>query len=116
MVLALFVLALILFVVLPIIGVTLWLLITTAVLGLFFGMLGRLVVPGRQPMGVLATIAVGWLGSLIGLAIGRGARLHSLPIFLLEVGGSALLVVLWSVTVGRTPIGGGGRRSISRGI
>jgi len=114
-ILALFVVALVLFVVLPMIGVAAWLLVTTAVFGLFFGALGRLVVPGRQPMGLLATIALGWLGALIGLAVGRGAHLHSIATFLLEVGGSALLVVIWSATVGRTPIGGG-PRSISRGI
>lgn len=115
MILAVFVLALILFVVLPIIGVAAWLLITTAVLGLFFGALGRLIVPGRQSIGILATIALGWLGSLIGLAIGRGAHLHSLATFLVEVGGSALLVALWSASVGRTPIGRG-PRSVTRGI
>ena len=37
-----------------------------AIWGLFVGLLGRLLVPGRQPIGFLWTIALGIAGSLIG--------------------------------------------------
>ncbi len=41
--------------------------------GLVIGALGRLVVPGRQPIGCLLTILLGVVGSVAGLAIARAA-------------------------------------------
>ena len=40
-------------------------LILLAVTGLFVGALARLLLPGRDPMGIMATIAVGLAGSFI---------------------------------------------------
>ncbi|MCE9606993.1 MAG: GlsB/YeaQ/YmgE family stress response membrane protein [Planctomycetia bacterium] len=40
-----------------------------AIFGLIVGLLARLLVPGRQAMGLLATMALGVVGSLIGGAI-----------------------------------------------
>ncbi len=71
MVLAVFAVLIVLFVVLPLVGVALWFVISTALVGLVLGALGRLIVPGEQPIGVLATIICGWAGSLIGGVIGR---------------------------------------------
>jgi uncharacterized membrane protein YeaQ/YmgE (transglycosylase-associated protein family) len=34
--------------------------------GLFAGLLGRLLVPGRQPMGILKTMGLGLAGSVLG--------------------------------------------------
>ena len=39
--------------------------------GLIIGALARLIVPGRQPFGILATAAIGVAGSIIGGLIGR---------------------------------------------
>jgi uncharacterized membrane protein YeaQ/YmgE (transglycosylase-associated protein family) len=39
------------------------------VIGLIAGMLGRLLIPGRQPMGWVMTILLGLAGSLVGGAI-----------------------------------------------
>lgn len=47
------------------------LIISLAISGLIIGALGRLLVPGPNPMGILSTILVGLLGSLIGGIIGR---------------------------------------------
>ena len=41
--------------------------------GLVIGALGRLVVPGRQPIGCLLTILLGIVGSVAGLAIAHAA-------------------------------------------
>ncbi len=46
-------------------------LIGIALSGLFVGALGRLAIPGPNPMGCLGTIAVGVTGSLIGGIVGR---------------------------------------------
>jgi uncharacterized membrane protein YeaQ/YmgE (transglycosylase-associated protein family) len=40
--------------------------ISWAIWGLFVGLVARLVLPGRQPVGFLWTIALGLAGSLIG--------------------------------------------------
>ncbi|MGI8663401.1 MAG: GlsB/YeaQ/YmgE family stress response membrane protein [Acidimicrobiales bacterium] len=42
-----------------------------AIVGLFVGALGRLIVPGRQKMGCLATMAAGIAGSIVGGIVGR---------------------------------------------
>jgi len=41
-------------------------LISWAVFGLVIGLIARLLYPGRQPMGFLATMALGILGSFMG--------------------------------------------------
>lgn len=99
MALGIFIALIVLFVVLPLIGVALWWVIWTAIVGLFFGLLGRLIVPGQQPLGVLATIVCGWAGALIGGAIGRGVwgyHRHHFATVLIEIGISAVVVAIWS--------------------
>ncbi|MBN0043773.1 GlsB/YeaQ/YmgE family stress response membrane protein [Streptomyces actuosus] len=46
--------------------------ISAIVIGAVIGVLGRLVVPGRQHIGVLWTIAVGIAAALLGSAIAAG--------------------------------------------
>lgn len=46
--------------------------VSAIVIGLVIGVLGRLVVPGRQHIGVLWTIAVGIVAALLGSAIAAG--------------------------------------------
>ena len=46
-------------------------LLAIALSGLVIGALGRLLVPGRQQMGCLATMAAGIAGSIVGGLIGR---------------------------------------------
>lgn len=84
------VLLLIVFVVLPLIGATIWLVFSTVVVGLVLGTLGRLIVPGRQSFGWLTTIAVGIGGSLIGSLLGR----------LLDTGGFVTLLLQVAVAAG----------------
>jgi uncharacterized membrane protein YeaQ/YmgE (transglycosylase-associated protein family) len=49
----------------------LFLIIAILIGGLIIGALGRLLVPGPNPMGIWATIGVGILGSLAGGLLGR---------------------------------------------
>ena len=98
MILAVFALLVVVFVILPFIGWAIGLVIWTAVVGIFFGALGRLIVPGRQPIGILATIACGWIGSLVGGVIGRSAHIGHFATVLVEVGLSAVSVAIWSGT------------------
>jgi uncharacterized membrane protein YeaQ/YmgE (transglycosylase-associated protein family) len=94
MVLILFMILLALFVALPLIGLALWALWTTIVVGLVIGALARLVVPGPQPIGFLATVLAGLSGSIVGGFLGQ----HVLDVggfatVLLEIGVAALVVV-----------------------
>ncbi|MBT2208292.1 MULTISPECIES: GlsB/YeaQ/YmgE family stress response membrane protein [Actinomadura] len=45
--------------------------ITAIVIGAIIGALGRLLLPGRQPIGVLLTVAIGIIAALIGTAIAQ---------------------------------------------
>lgn len=46
--------------------------ISAIVIGIIIGVLGRLVVPGRQRIGVLWTILVGIVAALLGSALAAG--------------------------------------------
>jgi uncharacterized membrane protein YeaQ/YmgE (transglycosylase-associated protein family) len=64
--------------------------------GLIVGALGRLIVPGRQDMGCLATALCGIGGSLVGGLIGRAlfGRNYT-PGLIMSVLGAALLI--WAI-------------------
>lgn len=103
MILVVFLVLIALFVILPIIGIALWALVSTIIVGLIIGALGRLVVPGSQPIGFVATVAAGLCGSLFGGFLGQHVLdLGRLATVLIEVGISALVVAL---------LAGGQRRS-----
>ena len=93
------------FVIVALFGWALWLILTTAITGLIIGALGRLIVPGKQPIGVFATIVCGLAASLIGAGIGRAAGLAHWQTVLVEIGTAAVAVFTWSRTVSRrTPV------------
>jgi uncharacterized membrane protein YeaQ/YmgE (transglycosylase-associated protein family) len=48
----------------------LWLIITLLIVGLIAGAIARLLVPGRDPMGIGGTILLGLVGSFIGGFLG----------------------------------------------
>lgn len=85
---------LLLFVVLPVTGVALATLIGAVFTGLVIGGLGRLVVPGQQPIGCLLTIVTGLSGAMVGTLIGHALGTGPLGTFLLEVAVAAALVAV----------------------
>jgi uncharacterized membrane protein YeaQ/YmgE (transglycosylase-associated protein family) len=82
--LALLVILVLLFVVLPIIGLALWAFFTTIVVGLVIGGLARAVIPGAQPIGLLATVLSGLCGSIVGGFLGQ---------HVFDVGGFATVLI-----------------------
>ena len=97
----LLVVLLVLVVVLPIAGWALWLLISAALVGAIIGGLARLVLPGRQEIGILSTILIGWIGSLVGSLIGRHLfHVGTLLTLLCEVAVAAILVAIASSGAG----------------
>ncbi len=92
---------LVLLVVLPIVGWALWLLVSAALVGAIIGGLARLVLPGRQEMGIVTTIVIGWIGSLFGSLIGRHLfHVGGLLTVLCEIAVAAVLVALASSGAG----------------
>lgn len=71
-----------------IIGLVVW--------GVIFGALGRLAVPGPNPMGIGTTILAGIggavLGLLVGALLGLNPETNRLLYFILQVLGAALIV------------------------
>jgi uncharacterized membrane protein YeaQ/YmgE (transglycosylase-associated protein family) len=82
-------------------------LLSWIVFGLMAGAVARLLVPGRQPLGCLATLAVGIAGALIGGLIGEvvlGEEVDfgwNLGPFLLAVVGAAVLLLVLQALGGR---------------
>jgi len=78
----------------------LFLVVSVLLGGLVIGGLGRLVVPGRNPMGCLGTIGVGLVGAIVGGVVARllyaDPGRHVLLTLVLEVGVAAVLVALLS--------------------
>ncbi len=78
-----------------VIGLTLKLL-WLALTGLVIGALARLVLPGRQTIGWLATILFGIGGSLTGAIVANVLGVGGVVQFLLAVAAAALLITLFS--------------------
>jgi uncharacterized membrane protein YeaQ/YmgE (transglycosylase-associated protein family) len=92
--------------------------ITAILIGIVVGVLGRLVVPGRQSIGMLVTILVGIVSAFIGTAIARALGIPTVTDgidwleLLVQVIVAALGVALVSALMGRRRTGLlGGRRS-----
>jgi uncharacterized membrane protein YeaQ/YmgE (transglycosylase-associated protein family) len=84
------------------------LIVSILIFGLIVGALGRLLVPGHNPMGLFMTALIGIGGALIGGFIARMIwplpANHRLGVFVCEVLGAALLVALVSGSRRRTRI------------
>jgi uncharacterized membrane protein YeaQ/YmgE (transglycosylase-associated protein family) len=68
-------------------------------MGLIVGAIGRLLIPGPNPMSILATIAVGVGGSILGGLV--GGLLFGSSGFILAILGAGLIV--WVVERARAP-------------
>jgi uncharacterized membrane protein YeaQ/YmgE (transglycosylase-associated protein family) len=76
-----------------------WFLIVLAIFGLIVGAVGRLLVPGPTPLGVLGTMGAGIAGAFIGGFVGRALLGPSLTqgwLWVLSFLGAALVVALVS--------------------
>lgn len=68
------------------------LIVTMVIVGLIVGALARLVVPGRNPIGIGMTILLGIVGAIVGGIIGRAIHAGWLITLVLEVAVAAGLV------------------------
>ena len=77
------------------------------VIGLLAGWLAKLVVPGREPGGFLATMAIGLVGSFLGGIIWRvlfGATQTMGSILVAFIGSGVLLLLYHAFTSTRTRV------------
>jgi uncharacterized membrane protein YeaQ/YmgE (transglycosylase-associated protein family) len=76
-------------------------------LGLIAGAIAKLILPGRQGGGIFGTLLVGVIGALLGGWLGGiifNAHLQnffSLETWLLAVGGSIVLLLIWGLVTRR---------------
>ncbi len=88
----------------------LWNIIVWIVLGLIVGAIARLIVPGRQPMGWIATILLGVAGSFVGGSLGSlifpphqfNLQQPVTHTFLGSLVGAVLLLVIYKLVTSRT--------------
>jgi len=83
---------------------TVWAIISWAVFGLVAGAIARLLVPGRQPMGLLATMALGIIGSFVGgflASLFTRGDLWSPAGWIGSIIGAILLLVIWVALANR---------------
>jgi uncharacterized membrane protein YeaQ/YmgE (transglycosylase-associated protein family) len=93
--------------------------LTAILIGAVIGVLGRLVLPGKQPIGMIVTVLVGIVSALIGTALARALGIPTATAgidwmeLLVQVVVAVLGVALVSSLMGRRRTGtlGGRRRS-----
>jgi uncharacterized membrane protein YeaQ/YmgE (transglycosylase-associated protein family) len=90
--------------------------ITAILIGIVVGVLGRLVLPGKQPIGMLLTILVGIVSAFIGTALARAIGIPTATNgvdwleLLVQVVVAAAGVALLAALMGRRRTGLMGRR------
>jgi uncharacterized membrane protein YeaQ/YmgE (transglycosylase-associated protein family) len=78
--------------------------------GLVIGGLGRLAVPGRDPMPIWMTILLGIVGSIVGGVVALSLGLGVGGVFVLSVLVATLIVIAYRKLVQKRPITGPGSR------
>ena len=84
------------------------------VVGLIVGALAKLVMPGRDPGGMIITMLLGIAGSIIAGFLGRavGWYREGEPVgFIASIIGAIILLAIYRVIIGRTSGTGGFRRA-----
>jgi uncharacterized membrane protein YeaQ/YmgE (transglycosylase-associated protein family) len=84
--------------------------VSLIVSGLIIGALGRLAVPGPDPMPIWLTIVIGILGSFIGGMVAYTFTRSLALYFPFEVGAAMLLVIGYRKFVQKRPLTGPGAR------
>jgi len=78
--------------------------ITTLLIGLIVGALAKLVMPGKDPGGILITIVLGIAGAFVARLIGRAAGWYEAgdtPGIILSVAGAVILLAAYRLAIQR---------------
>lgn len=86
----------------------LWSIIVLLIVGLIAGFIARAIVPGRQSMGIGATILLGIIGSFVGGFLGALIFRHNIQDGLLQASGiigsiigAIIVLLIWMAVKGR---------------
>ena len=74
------------------------------VVGLIVGAIAKLIMPGRDPGGMIITIGLGIAGAVVGGAVGRALGFYDpgQPVgWIMSIVGAILLLILYRATFGR---------------
>jgi len=93
-----------------------WNLLVFALIGLLAGAASRLLYPGRQPLRILGTLALGAVGGVLGGLISWGAwpevnGQFQLGNLILSLLGAVTVILLWEVVSYARSLGGAGQPS-----
>ena len=75
--------------------------------GLIIGVLAKLVMPGKDPGGIIATILIGIVGALLGGFLGRALGLYregDAAGWMMSILGAIILLALYRMMVGRRAV------------
>jgi uncharacterized membrane protein YeaQ/YmgE (transglycosylase-associated protein family) len=78
--------------------------ISAIIIGLIVGALAKLIMPGKDPGGIIVTILLGIAGSLVGTFVGRTLGLYrggQSAGFIMSLLGAILLLLIYRMVVGR---------------
>lgn len=81
-------------------------LIWTLIIGLIVGALAKLIMPGKDPGGIIVTILIGIAGSFLGSFLGRAIGLYrpgQSAGFDMSIVGALILLGIYRLIVGRRP-------------
>ena len=81
--------------------------IYTIIIGLFIGIVAKLMMPGRDPGGFIVTILLGIMGAVVAGFLGRSMGVYregEAAGFLMSVVGAVLLLFIYRAVVGRNTI------------
>jgi len=84
------------------------------VIGLIVGALAKLIMPGRDPGGIIVTILLGIAGSVVAGLIGRAVGWYGegqSAGFIASTIGAIIILAIYRLIIGRTAGGGGIRRA-----
>ena len=76
------------------------------IFGLIVGAIAKLVMPGRDPGGIIVTILIGIVGAVVGGFIGRALGFYGpdqAAGFLMSFLGAVILLVIYRMIAGRRP-------------
>jgi uncharacterized membrane protein YeaQ/YmgE (transglycosylase-associated protein family) len=75
--------------------------------GLIVGILAKLVMPGRDPGGIIITILLGIVGAVLGGYIGRALGMYGpnqSAGFFMSIGGAIVVLAIYRMVAGRSRI------------
>jgi uncharacterized membrane protein YeaQ/YmgE (transglycosylase-associated protein family) len=75
------------------------------VFGLIVGAIAKLLMPGRDPGGIIITMVLGIVGALLGGFIGRALGMYTADEpagFIMALVGAVLVLFIYRISIGRT--------------